>query len=145
MHKEASRWVTYARVDRRSWCITIAYTGGVSFLTAYDQSKTPARHVDTRYNTRSGVIALGRLLGVLLTILRGAGPNRPPEVSFDPESSALGMPFRHIAKNPLVLNALKHEGYGLISLSGKVYDSRNILGHARMANNKIQSVTVPSG
>lgn len=120
VHKEASRWVTYARVDGRSWCITIASSGEVSFLTACDQSKTPGPYVDSRYNTRAGVMVIRELLGILLAIIRRPGLIRLPEVSFDPESPALGMAFRHIAKNPLVLNAFECEGYRLTSHRGDV-------------------------
>ncbi len=117
VHKAASQWVTYARVYGRSWRIAISLSGEVSFLTACDQSKTPGHYVNSRYNTRAGVIALGRLLGSLIMVLRHSGGGNLSEVSFDPESPSLGMAFRHIAKNPLVLDAFELEGYLLTSPS----------------------------
>jgi hypothetical protein len=43
-------------------------------------------YVGSRHNTRAGVMALGQLLGMLLTILRRTGPASLPEISFDPGS-----------------------------------------------------------
>ncbi|WP_172973146.1 hypothetical protein [Spiribacter salilacus] len=131
--EEASWWVTYIRVDGRSWRIDITPIGAVCFLTACDQSKDAGRYVDSRCNTRAGVMALGQLLGALLLMLRQSGPSSSPEIWFDPESPAFGMAFRHVAKNPLVLEAFEREGYRLIVLGGEV------------ARNENQSVTDPSG
>ena len=116
-HEEAGRWVTYTRLDGMAWCIAITSDGQVSFLAPSDESKKAGHYVDSRYNTRAGVMALGRLLGVLLAVLRRPGPASLPEVSFDPESPGLGMVFRHMAKNPHVLEAFQREGLYLIGLS----------------------------
>jgi hypothetical protein len=101
------------------WRISIAADGRVSFLAPCEESKKAELYVDSRYNTRAGVIALGRLLGVLLEVLRRPGPASLPEVSFDPESAGLGMVFRHMAKNPHVLEAFQREGLYLIGVSGE--------------------------
>ena len=115
--KDAGRWVTYIHVDGNPWRISIETDGRVSFLAHCDASKKSGHYVDSRYNTRAGVMALGRLLGVLLLILRAPGPARLPEVSFDPESPALGMAFRRMTQNPYVLKAFQREGFRLVGRS----------------------------
>ena len=89
----------------------------MSFLAPCEELKRTELYVDSRYNTRAGVMALGRLLGVLLAVLRRPGPASLSEVSFDPESPGLGMVFRHMAKNPHVLQAFQREGLYLVGLS----------------------------
>lgn len=116
-HKEARRWVTYVRVETMPWRISIAAHGRVSFLAPCEELKRTDLYVDSRYNTRAGVMALGRLLRVLLAVLRRPGPASLSEVSFDPESPGLGMVFRHMAKNPHVLEAFQREGLYLVGLS----------------------------
>jgi hypothetical protein len=63
-------------------------------------------------------MALGRLLAVLLAILRQPELVSLPELSFNPESPAFGMVFRHMAKNPHVLEAFQREDLYLIDPSG---------------------------
>ena len=72
-------------------------------------------------------------VGALLLMLRQSGTSSSPEIWLDPESPAFGMAFRHVAKNPLVLEAFEREGYRLIALGGEV------------ARNENQSVTDSSG
>jgi hypothetical protein len=115
--EDAGCWVTYLRVDERSWRVSIEPDGRVSFLTPCEESKKTGYYVDSRYNTQAGVMALGQLLGALLMILRDPGPARLPEVSFDPESPALGMAFRRITQNPYVLEAFQREGLRLVGRS----------------------------
>ena len=117
--KEVGRWVTYSRLDGVAWCIAIASDGQVAFLAPCDESKKADHYVDSRYNTRAGVMALGRLLGVLLAILHRSGPASLPEASFDPESPAFGMVFRHMTQNPWILEAFRREGLYLVGLSGE--------------------------
>jgi hypothetical protein len=116
-HEKAKRWDTYVRVETMRWRISIAPDGRVSFLAPCEELNRTELYVNSRYNSRAGVMALGRLLGVLLAILRRQGPASLPEVSFDPESPGLGMVSRHMAKNPYVLRAFQDEGLYLIGLS----------------------------
>jgi hypothetical protein len=119
-HEEARGWATYVRIDETPWCISIELDGRVSFLTSLDESKKADHFVDSRYNTRAGVVALGRLLGGLLETLRQVGSKSVHEVSFDPESPAFGMVFRHMAKNTEVLEAFEREGLYLCDFSEEV-------------------------
>ncbi|KAF0285811.1 hypothetical protein BA899_01130 [Spiribacter sp. SSL99] len=117
--EEVGRWVTYSRLDGTAWCVAIASDGRVSFLVPCDESEKASPDVDSRYSTRAGVLAPGRLLGVLLAILRRRRPASLPEVSFDPESPALGMVFRHMTQNPWILDAFRQEGLHLVGVSGE--------------------------
>jgi hypothetical protein len=117
--EEVGRWVTYSRLDGVPRCIAIASDGRVSFLARCDESRKAGHYIDSRYSTRASVMALGRLLGVLLAILHRRGPASLPEVSFDPESPALGMVFRHMTQNPWILDAFRQEGLHLVGVSGE--------------------------
>jgi len=127
--EEVRRWVTYTRLDGTAWCIAIVSDGRVSFRVPCDESEEASHYVDSRYSTRAGVMALGRLLGVLLAILRRRGPTSLPEVSFDPESPAFGMAFRHMTRNPWILEAFRREGLYLVGLSGEAIRFRRHSRH----------------
>ena len=118
-HDGAGWWMTYTRQHGMTWCICIESDGRVSFLAPCDESKKADPCVDSRYNTRAGVMALGRLPGILLGILRRPGPASLPEVSFDPGSPAFGRVFRHMTQNPRILRAFQREGLYLVALSGE--------------------------